>query len=73
MDGLLGGRLPLLSDVNLAVADSYGMSVRLGQQAMAAMGYVIVDSQGLIRHREIDPLFGDHADRILRLLKEATP
>ena len=68
MDSLLRGAFPLLSDPDLKVADAYGMGVHFGREAMAAMGYVIIDGQRRLRHREIDPLFGDHYERILAVL-----
>ena len=73
MDSLLRGAFPLLSDPDLKVADAYGMGVHFGRETMAAMGYVIIDGQGRLRQREIDPLFGDHYERILAALKGLAP
>ena len=69
MDGLLKSAFPLLSDPDLKVADAYGMAIPMGSQRMAAMGYIIIDGQGRLRQREIDPLFGDHYERILAALR----
>jgi len=46
------------------------MEIDHGGDVIAAMGYVIIDRNGVLRQRVQDPLFGNHADRILKSLRE---
>ena len=37
--------------------------------SMAYMGYVVIDRQGRVRVRKVDPQFGEHAKDILAILE----
>lgn len=70
MDQLLGKPFPLLVDPDLKVIKAYGMAHDMGGTTVGNMGYVIIDSAGKVRVQAVDPLFGQHADVILRSLKD---
>lgn len=69
MSQFLGGALPLLGDPDLKVIKAYGMEMQGG--GMAAMGYVVVDAQGRIAERLLDPSFGQHWQSVLSSLQRA--
>jgi len=66
-DALIEGKFRLLGDPDLKVIRAYQIEMPGG--AMANMGYVLVDGQGKIRKRQIDPVFGLHLDQMLEALK----
>lgn len=60
-------KFPLLSDPPMRVIRQYRMT---GEgMNMAYMGYVIIDRQGRIRVRQVDPQFGEHAKDILAIIE----
>jgi len=60
-------QFPLLSDPQMRVIRQYGMKGK--DMQMAHMGYVVIDSQGRIRARQIDPQFGEHAQDLLAIVQ----
>lgn len=63
----LGLTFPLLSDPPMRIIRQYRMT---GQDMnMAYMGYVIIDRQGRIRARKVDPQFGEHVKDMLAILE----
>ena len=67
---------PLLSDIDLTVTRLYDMQLRpgwpmAGMGEIPEMGWVVVDSTGLIRLQRVDLYFGDHADDMLNVLRSA--
>ena len=73
-----GASFPLLSDTELTVTRLYDMQLRAGwpmagMGEIPEMGYVVVDSQGLIRLQRVDIHFGDHVDDILQALQALAP
>lgn len=60
---------PVLGDSRKLVISSYGIEHQMGTETVANMGYVIVDGAGLVRHRVVDPSFGQHANEILAKLR----
>jgi len=68
-DRLLGSALPVLSDPDLKVIRAYKMEHNMGGETVGNMGYVIVDARGVVRQAVVDPLFGRHADAILKSLR----
>lgn len=70
-----GVTFPLLSDPDLSVTKQFDMQLRAGwpmdgMGAFPALGYVIVDGNGIIRAQRVVIYFGDSAPRILRWLEE---
>ncbi len=60
---------PLLSDPTMETIRAYGMK---GEgMDMADMGYVVVDTQGRIRTRQVDRRFGENVGMIARAVHEA--
>lgn len=71
---LSGTTLPILYDENLGAAGQYDMLPKRGQpmgamSGVAQMGFVIIDTQGLIRVQRVDIYFGDHAGQILEIVE----
>jgi thioredoxin-dependent peroxiredoxin len=65
----LGLPFPILSDPTMEVIRAYRMK---GQgMEMADMGYVIIDTQGRLRARQIDRQFGEHVGAIVQALRHA--
>ena len=64
---------PVLSDPVKRVTNSYGMQHQMGPETVANMGYVIVDGAGTVRHRVVDPSFGQHAGEIIAKLQALRP
>lgn len=64
---LIDGRIRLLYDSDMSVIRDYDM-VMLGG-GMASMGYVIVDGEGNIVERTVDPLFGYNVPKMLEALQ----
>jgi len=64
-------QFPLLADPQMRVIRQYGMKGK--DMQMAHMGYVIIDAQGRLRMRKIDPQFGEHAQDILAVLQYLQP
>ncbi len=62
--------MPDWSPFILASSSRTSMEIDHGGDVIAAMGYVIIDRNGVLRQRVQDPLFGNHADRILKSLRE---
>jgi len=67
---------PLVSDIHLTVTRLYDMQLRpgwpmAGMGEIPEMGWVVVDSTGLIRLQRVDLYFGDHADDMLNALQSA--
>ncbi|MGH7318328.1 MAG: peroxiredoxin family protein [Candidatus Rokuibacteriota bacterium] len=60
---------PILSDPGMKVIQQYGMKGE--RMKMADLGYVVIDLQGRIRVKRIDREFGDHADLLLRHVRQA--
>lgn len=69
MSASIGGAFPVLGDSRKFVTSSYGIEHQMGQETVANMGYVIVDGAGQVRHRVVDPSFGQHANEILAKLR----
>lgn len=69
LDELLGGVLRLLSDPYLQVIRAFQMEHEMGGETVGNMGYAIIDGQGTVREIVVDPIFGQHADRILASLR----
>ena len=66
----LGGAIRVLSDPSMQVIYRCGMK---GQNmAMARMGYVVIDRDGMVRAREPEPRFGERVDDIVAALREST-
>jgi peroxiredoxin len=68
-----GASFPLLADRDLTVTRLYDMQLRPdwpmgGMGQIPEMGYVIVDSDGLIHLQRVDLYFGDNAEQILEIL-----
>jgi len=66
--------LPILRDETLAVATQYDFLPKAGQpmgnmSGVAQMGFVIIDTKGIIRVQRADIYFGEHAGQILYILK----
>ena len=59
----LGLTFPILSDPRMEAIRRYGMKGS-GLQ-MATMGYVVIDRDGRIRGRRVDPRFGDDVGLML--------
>jgi len=68
-DQLLDRAFPLLGDPDLKVINSYGMQHDMGSETIGNMGYVIIDAEGKLRKKQVDPLFGAHADDIINELR----
>jgi peroxiredoxin len=72
----IGATFPLLSDPDLSVTTQFDMQLRAGwpmgdmRGAFPAMGYVIVDGNGIIRAQRVETYFGDAGPQILNWLKE---
>jgi peroxiredoxin len=66
-DALIEGKFRLLGDPDLKVIRAYQIEMPGG--GMANMGYVLVDAQGKIRKRQIDPVFGFHFEQMIEALK----
>lgn len=71
---ITGVSLPVLLDRDLSVARQYDMLPKPGQpmggmSGVAQMGFVVVDSKGVIRIQRADILFGQHAGQILEIVK----
>ena len=65
--------LPILRDENLAVATQYDFLPKPGQPmggmaGVPQMGFVVIDTQGIIRVQRADIYFGEHATQILDIL-----
>ncbi len=58
----------LLSDPSLKVIRAY--DIQMPGSEMANMGYAIIDQEGRLRARVVDPSFGQHYDRIIDTLKK---
>jgi peroxiredoxin len=70
---MTGITLPVLLDQDLSVARAYDFLPKPGQpmggmSGVAQMGFVVIDSDGVIRVQRADINFGDHADQILTTL-----
>ena len=73
--------VPVLLDADLAVAHEYDMLPKPGQpmgmmQGVGQMGFVIIDSSGIVRMQRVDTRFGEDADQMLealRLMGKGTP
>ena len=59
----------MLSDRTLRVIHRYGM--KDPERAFVLTGHVVIDRAGRIRARKVDPLFGEHAEEIVKVLQEA--
>lgn len=71
---ITGIGVPVLLDLDLEVARRYDMLPKAGQpmgtmQGVGQMGFVVVDSAGIIRVQRVDINFGDHADQLLEILQ----
>jgi alkyl hydroperoxide reductase subunit AhpC len=71
---ITGTTLPVLLDQDLSVARSYDFLPKAGQpmggmSGVAQMGFVVVDSEGIIRVQRADILFGEHAGQIVEILE----
>lgn len=66
---LIGGQVRLLYDSDLAVIKSFEMLAP--DYDMAYMGYVIVDDEGIVVERSVDPLFGDNVPKMLETLRNS--
>lgn len=65
----LGLPFPILSDPRMTVVRAFGM---YGEwMGMPEMGYVVIDKQGRIRGRQVDRLFGENVDMIVRVVRSA--
>lgn len=69
-----GTTLPVLLDPELTVARQYDMLPKPGQPmggmtGVAQMGFVIVDTRGIVRVQRADIYFGQHAGQILEILR----
>lgn len=74
---MTGISFPVLLDGDLEVARRYDMLPKPGQpmgdmRGIAQMGFVTVDSQGVIRVQRVDILFGQHAGQMLEIVKILT-
>lgn len=70
-----GATFPLLSDPDLSVTQQFDMQLREGWPMggmgnFPEMGYVIVDSKGMIRAQRVDVYFGEAGPQILKWLKD---
>ena len=70
-----GASFPLLSDIEMTVTRLYDLQLRPdwpmgGMGDIPEMGYVVVGADGLIKLQRVDLYFGDHADDILRTMKD---
>ena len=63
----LGYAIPVLSDPAREVI--YAYSMKAPGTVTADMGYVVIDSAGRVRSRQVDHSFGDHASEIVRALE----
>lgn len=71
---ITGVSFPVLLDYDLAVAREYDLLPKPGQpmggmRGVAQMGFVVVDSRGVIRVQRVDILFGEHTGQILEIVK----
>ena len=66
-NSLVNGRVRLLLDADLRVTKALEMEMVGG--GMPAMGYVVVDGEGQIVAREVDPLFGYNVPEIRAVLQ----
>ena len=71
----IGATFPLLSDPDLSVTKQFDMQLREGWPMggmgnFPEMGYVIVDSNGIIRAQRVETYFGDAGPQILKWLKD---
>lgn len=69
-----GATFPLLYDPDLSVTRQFDMQLRAGwpmggMGRLPEMGFVIVDSKGMIRAQRVDVYFGQTAIRMLPLLR----
>lgn len=69
-----GTRVPVLLDNGLAVSRRYDMHARPGvpmggMRGVPAMGFVIVDGNGVVRLQRSHLYFGQDADLMVRTLK----
>lgn len=67
--------LPILYDEKLEVAGQYDFLPKPGQpmggmSGIPQMGFVIIDTQGIIRVQRVDIYFGRNAGQMLELLEE---
>lgn len=62
-----GPDIQLLMDGTVSVAHRYGM--KEPNRPMALVGYVVIDKRGRVLARRVDPLFGEHGDEIVEMLK----
>ena len=60
---------PVLSDPRMEVIRPYGM--KGDGMEMADLGYVVIDRDGRIRSRPIDPEFGEHVELLLHEVRLA--
>ena len=65
----LGHSMVVLSDPSMRVIYRYGMKGE--RMPMADMGYVVIDRTGVVRARTIDRRFGEHADAIVKVLRDS--
>ena len=78
---ITGISVPVLLDQDLAVARQYDLIPKPGQPmggmgGVGQMGFVIVDSGGIVRMQRVDVQFGAHAGQMLetlRLLQQGLP
>jgi peroxiredoxin len=66
--------LPILRDENLAVVSQYDFAPKRGQpmggmSGVAQMGFIIIDTQGIIRVQRVDLYFGEHVGQILEIIE----
>jgi peroxiredoxin len=73
MTAFIESAFPVLGDPRKLVISSYGIEHQMGSETLANMGYVIVDGSGQVRHRVVDPSFGQHANEILAKLRALKP
>jgi peroxiredoxin len=74
---LSGTTLPILYDEKLEVAGQYDFLPKPGQpmggmSGIPQMGFVIIDSQGIIRAQRVDIYFGQDAGQMLEILEALT-
>lgn len=67
MAGELGFAFPILSNPKLDVIFSYNM--KGPNSTTADMGYVLIDTAGRVRIRQIDHRFGEHAGEMIQGLE----
>ena len=65
----LGPHVVVLSDPAMRVIVLYGMKAH--NMAMAEMGYVVIDAGGRIRARRIDREMGEHAQDIIKAVRQS--